>query len=153
MAAPDSTVLIAYDGSDYAKEAIAESGRQLATGRKALIVTVTEPMERFPFLGVGGVPVDEDSVESIFDASRAGAEKTAEEGCDLAREAGLEPQPLVVTGGPIWNRIVEVADEHDAGLIVIGSHGRSGLKYAVIGSVAAAVAQHSKRSVLIVHRD
>jgi nucleotide-binding universal stress UspA family protein len=153
MAASDSTVLIAYDGSDFAKEAVAEAGRQLAAGRKALIVTVTEPMERFPFLGVGGVPVDEDSVESIFDASRAGAEKTAEEGCDLAREAGLDPEPLVVTGGPIWNRIVEVADERDAGLIVIGSHGRSGLQYAVIGSVAAAVAQHSKRSVLIVHRD
>ena len=80
------------------------------------------------------------------------AEKTAEEGCALAREAGLDPEPLVAIGGPIWNRIVEVADERDAGLIVIGSRGRSGLRYAVLGSVAAAVAQHSKRSVLIVHQ-
>jgi nucleotide-binding universal stress UspA family protein len=152
MPAPDSPVLIAYDGSDYAKEAIAECGRQLAPGREALVVTVTEPMEGFPFLGVGGVPVDEESVKAIFDATRAGAQATAEEGCALAREAGLDPEPLVVIGGPVWNRIVEVADERDASLIVIGSRGRSGLHYAFLGSVAAAVAQHSKRSVLIVHR-
>ena len=51
-----------------------------------------------------------------------------------------------MTGGPAWNRIVEAADERDADLIVIGSRGRSGLKYAMLGSVAAAVSQHSKRT-------
>jgi nucleotide-binding universal stress UspA family protein len=45
-----------------------------------------------------------------------------------------------------------VADEHGARLIVLGSHGRSGLSGVFVGSVAAAVAQHSPRSVLIVHR-
>jgi nucleotide-binding universal stress UspA family protein len=43
------------------------------------------------------------------------------------------------------------ADQHDASLIVLGSHGRSGLAGAVLGSVASAVAAHSRRSVLIVH--
>jgi nucleotide-binding universal stress UspA family protein len=37
-------------------------------------------------------------------------------------------------------------------LIVLGSHGRSGLARAVVGSVAGAVSSHCKRSVLIVHR-
>ncbi len=144
-------VLIAYDGSDHAKAAVVEAGRQLEAGRKAILLTVTEPMEGVPFLGAAGVPVDADSVEALFSAARAGAEKTAEEGCALAREAGLDPQPLVATGGPVWNQIVAVADEQDADLIVIGSRGLSGLKYAVLGSVAAAVAQHSKRTVMISH--
>jgi nucleotide-binding universal stress UspA family protein len=145
------TVLIAYDGSDHAKAAIAEAGRQLEAGRPAIVLTVTEPMEGVPFLGAAGVPVDSDSVEALFSAAREGAEKLAGEGCELARAAGLEPEPMVATGGPVWNQIVAAAEERDADLIVIGSRGLSGLKYAVLGSVAAAVAQHSKRTVLISH--
>jgi K+-sensing histidine kinase KdpD len=57
-----------------------------------------------------------------------------------------------VVGSPIWEQIVQSAERLDAGLIVIGSHGRTGLGQVMLGSVAAAVAQHSKRSVLIVHR-
>ncbi len=145
-------VLIAYDGSEFAKVAIAEAARQLGAGRTAIVLTVSEPLERIPFLGAGGVPLDSTSVKGILDAANQGAQKVAEEGVQLARDAGLEAEPLVVTGGPIWNRIVEAADQLGASLIVIGSRGRSGLTYAVLGSVAAAVAQHSKRSVLIVHR-
>jgi nucleotide-binding universal stress UspA family protein len=145
-------VLIAYDGSEFAKAAIADAGSQLVPGSSAIVLTVSEPLESIPFLGAAGVPLDSTSVEGILDAAKAGADKVAEEGAQLAREAGFEAEPLVETGGPTWNRIVEVADQRDARLIVIGSRGRSGLSYAVLGSVAAAVAQHSKRSVLIVHR-
>lgn len=145
-------ILIAYDGSDFANAAVAEAGRQLRPGRKALILTVSEPLEKIPFIGAAGVPIDDDSMKAIYEAARSGAEKTAEEGCDLARAAGLDPEPLIATGAPIWNHIVETADEHGADLIVIGSRGLSGLKYAVLGSVAAAVAQHSKCTVLIAHR-
>ncbi len=49
---------------------------------------------------------------------------------------------------------MEVAEEHgNADPIVIGSRGLSGLKHAVLGSVAAAVAQHSGRTVFIAHHD
>jgi nucleotide-binding universal stress UspA family protein len=41
---------------------------------------------------------------------------------------------------------------YDAGLVVIGSRGLSGIKHVVLGSVAAAVAQHSKRAIFIAHR-
>jgi len=52
----------------------------------------------------------------------------------------------------IWRALVTLADDHDAGLVVLGSHGRTGLAGVLIGSVAEAVAAHSPRSVLIVHR-
>lgn len=70
----------------------------------------------------------------------------------MAREAAFEAETLVVEGSPIWHRIVEVADEQNAALIVIGSRGRSGLKYAVLGSVAAAVPRHSERAIFIARR-
>jgi nucleotide-binding universal stress UspA family protein len=58
---------------------------------------------------------------------------------------------VAAEAAPTWRGIVDAADQHDASLIVLGSHGRSGLVGAVLGSVASAVAAHSRRSVLIVH--
>jgi nucleotide-binding universal stress UspA family protein len=147
----DSPILIAYDGSDFAKAAIEEVVKLAGSDRRALVATVSEPLEGIPFLGAAGVPVDTDSMKSILDAAHTGAERIAGEGCRLAEGLGLEAEPLVVIGGPVWERIVAAADEHEVGLIAIGSRGLSGLKHAILGSVAAAVAQHSKRSVLIVH--
>ncbi len=145
-------VLIAYDGSDFAKAAITEAGAQLAPGRRALIATVFEPLDQTPFFGIGGIPVEPETVGELLKSAEDGARKTAEEGAALARGAGFEAEPLASSGNPVWARIVEVADERDAGLIVIGSRGLSGVKHALLGSVAAAVSQHSRRSVLIVHR-
>ena len=148
----NSVVLIAYDGSDFGKAAIEDVARQLAPGRQVLVLTVREPLESIPFLGIGGVALDQSAVDAILSETESGAEKVAEEGADLAREAGLEAEALVEIGNPVWRCITEVAEKKDAGLIAIGSHGRSGLSYVLLGSVATAVALHSKRSVMIVHK-
>jgi nucleotide-binding universal stress UspA family protein len=145
-------VLLAYDGSDFAKAAIEDLARQLVPGRQVIVLTVREPLESIPFLGVGGVALDQSAVDAILSETESGAQRIAEEGADLAREAGLEAEALVEIGNPVWRCITEVADKQDAGLIAIGSHGRSGLSYVLLGSVATAVALHSKRSVLIVHK-
>ena len=49
-------------------------------------------------------------------------------------------------------RRTKLADDRDARLIVLGSHGRNGVADLLLGSVAGAVAAHSRRSVLITHR-
>jgi nucleotide-binding universal stress UspA family protein len=59
---------------------------------------------------------------------------------------------VAAEAAPTWKGIIDVAGKHDASLIVLGSHGRSGLTSMLVGSVASAVAAHSQRSVLIVHR-
>ena len=80
-------------------------------------------------------------------AQRAG--EVAKEGAELAGAAGFDAEPLVERGESIWARIVELADENNAAIVVIGSHGRSGMSYAVMGSVATAVAHHTRRPVMI----
>ena len=154
MAAADrkSAVLIGYDGSDFAKAAVKRAGEELGSGRQAVIATVFEPLDRVPFFAVAGMSVESDTVSQLYESAAAAAGKIAEEGAALAREAGFEAETAVVEGNPVWNRLVELGEERDADLIVIGSRGLSGVKHALLGSVAAAVAQHSKRSVLIVHR-
>jgi nucleotide-binding universal stress UspA family protein len=64
--------------------------------------------------------------------------------------AGFSAQARGEVAAPVWDAIVEVADELDVALIVIGSRGLSGLREAAQGSVSHAVAEHARRPVLIV---
>jgi nucleotide-binding universal stress UspA family protein len=144
---PRGPVVFAYDGSELAKLAIDEAGRQLGPGRDALVLTVWQPFD------VGFVPTVALRVNAaeIADVRKA-AEQTAAEGASLAKAAGFNARGLAAEGAPTWKGIVHAAEEHDASLIVLGSHGRAGLAGLLLGSVAEAVAAHCRFSVLIVHR-
>jgi nucleotide-binding universal stress UspA family protein len=140
-------VMFAYDGSDLAKMAITEAARQLNHGREALIVTVWQPFN------VGFIPPHELRIDAAStDEVRTTAEQTAAEGASLAQAAGFEARGIAIEAAPAWSGIVDAADKHDASLIVLGSHGRTGLATVLIGSVAESVAAHSRRAVLITHR-
>jgi nucleotide-binding universal stress UspA family protein len=145
-APPSGPVLFAYDGSDLAKLAIEQASRQLAPGRDALVVCVWQTGD------VGFVPTSERHLNAA-DATevRKAAEETAAHGASLAAEAGFRPQSVAIGSAPSWKGIVEVAEQREASLIVLGSHNRHGLAGHLLGSVAAAVASHSESSVLIVH--
>jgi nucleotide-binding universal stress UspA family protein len=137
-------VILAYDGSDLAKAAIAEAGRQLAPGREAIVVTAWQPVS----VGfVAPVPVHAQDAEEVGKA----AQLTADEGASLAAAAGFNARGVAVEAAPTWKGIVEAADEHGASVIVLGSHGHNGLGGVLMGSVATAVTHHSPRAVLIVH--
>ena len=145
-------VLIAYDGSSQAKGAIVEAGRVLGGGRRAIVLTVREPIESFVFAGMGGgTTLDPATVSAMQESAHNEATAVAEEGAGLAREAGFAGEARVEVAPSPWQAIVAAADELDAGVIAIGSRGRTGLPKVLLGSVASAVAQHSRRSVLIVH--
>jgi nucleotide-binding universal stress UspA family protein len=139
-------ILIAYDGSEFAKQAIREAGEQLSNGRKAIVLTVWQPYGSMAFVGAPGVaPVglDEDTEKDAL--------RVAQEGARLARLAGFEAEAAAERGDAIWQRIVESADEHDASIVVMGSHGRTGIPRVLLGSVASTAASHTDRPVLIAH--
>ena len=140
-------VVFAYDGSELAEHAIEEAGRLLEAGGEALVVTVWQPFD-VGFLPPAGLQIDAAQIADVRNA----AAQTAAAGAALAQAAGFRAQNAEIERSPTWKGIAELADEHDARLIVLGSHGRSGLAGAIVGSVAGTVAAHSRRSVLIVHR-
>jgi nucleotide-binding universal stress UspA family protein len=145
---PDARpVLFCFDGSDQARAAVEEAGRQLEHGRRAIVATVWSPAELTSFVGatVAVPPGFDDQV-----ADRA--KEVADDGAELARAAGFEATSVVArTADSIWRALVTLADDHEAGLVVLGSHGRTGLSEVLLGSVAAAVTQHTARPVLVVH--
>jgi nucleotide-binding universal stress UspA family protein len=140
-------VIFAYDGSELAKLAIDEAAKQLRTGRDALVVTVWQPFA-VGFVPVDGVQLDAEQTAEV----RHAAELTAAEGASLAEQAGFRARSKTIEAAPTWKGIVNVADDHDCSLIVLGSHTRTGLASVFAGSVAEAVAAHTPRSVLITHR-
>jgi nucleotide-binding universal stress UspA family protein len=140
-------VLFAYDGSDLAKFAIEQAGRELAPGRRALVLCVWQPAD-VGFIPAGGQDLD------ALDASevRNAAEETAAQGAALAESEGFRSESLTVEAAPTWKGIVEVADNQRASLIVLGSHRRTGVIGHLLGSVTGAVIAHSTASVLVVHQ-
>ena len=52
--------------------------------------------------------------------------------------------------GPLWQAILDVAEQRDAAVIVLGSRGLSGIKSFVLGSVSSAVVHHATRPTLVV---
>ena len=139
-------VLFAYDGSRLAKAAIAEAGRQLPAGRDALVLTVWRTFN-VGFIPEPGARFDAACADDVGQA----AEQTAANGAALAEAAGFRAQPLAVQGTPADKAVIDTANDHDASLIVLGSHRRAGLGGRVAGSVAADVASRSQRPVMIVH--
>lgn len=81
----------------------------------------------------------------VRDASRAELERYAKELRDLGATVDLS----VELGAPV-RRILSVADELDCAMIVMGTHGRTGLAHLLIGSVAEKVMRQSRRPVLTV---
>jgi nucleotide-binding universal stress UspA family protein/MFS family permease len=139
-------VLFAYDGSDTAMAAITEAGRQLPARREALVLTVWRTFS-VGFMPEPGAQFDAACADDVGQA----ATQTAEHGAALADAAGFRANALAVQGTPVWQAIVEAADEHDASLIVLGSHRRAGLGGRIAGKIAADVASRADRPVLIVH--
>jgi nucleotide-binding universal stress UspA family protein len=146
VSAPSGPIVIAYDGSDLSKAAIAEAARQLGSGREAVVLTVWQPFA-VGFLPPHELKIDADAADEV----RAAAEDTAAQGASLAQQAGFKARTMARQAAPTWKGIVQVANELDSTVIVLGSHGRTGIADVLIGSVAHAVAAHSARPVLIVH--
>ena len=145
----DGTVLIAYDGSDHAKAAVDQAGRELLTPRRAVVLTIQPPLDSDTLFGATQSVIPDDLLSGIAKE----AQRTAEEGAAFADRVGFDAEAMVISGDPAWRQIVDAANDVGAAIIAIGSHGRTGLDRKMMGSVANAVVQHSNLPVFIARVD
>ena len=87
--------------------------------------------------------------EAVWSALRDEAKALVEKTTTILRTAGYQVTPALEEGDP-KSKIVDLAAEWKADLIVLGSHGRKGLRRFLMGSVAESVARHASCSVEIV---
>lgn len=136
-------VLVATDGSknslDAASEAVAIAKR---CGSKLTVVSAVS--------GESSAFVQSEMQKGmVADTEMKEAQKNVAFVKDLASKAGVAADGLISSGRP-YDVIVETAREKNADLIVVGSHGRTGLGRLLMGSVTERVIGHADCAVLVV---
>jgi nucleotide-binding universal stress UspA family protein len=139
-------ILICYDGSQSAEHSFHAAARVLA-GRKAIVADIGPVLtgaESYAAVTPGI------NIAWLEQENLAGALQRAEHGAELARRAGFDAEARAELSAPTWEGIVDLANEVDAAVIVIGSRGLTGVRERLEGSVSHQVAEHSRRPVLII---
>ncbi len=143
-------VLFCYDGSEGSRAAMAAAAELVAHPAPAVVLTIWQPAAVL-LAQAGGFGGSYLSNEEQVDKEQAQlAQSAAEEGMERARDHGYEASMRIeeATEGA-GRRIIEIADELDARLIVCGRRGRGAITSALLGSVSHVVLAHAGRPVLI----
>jgi nucleotide-binding universal stress UspA family protein len=153
---PEAPVVIAYDGSEVARAAVRHAA-ELFRGRPAVLATVWEPglaMERVATsdpLDPVAPPPDFETIEAIDRAQREHAVRVAREGAELARSLGLAAEPEAEPDEvDVADTLMKLARERGAAAVVVGSHGISGLRSRILGSVSRKLIEHCDRPVVVI---
>lgn len=141
-------ILVAIDGSDVGNGAF-ENALQLAKSERAQVFAlyvIEFPKFYVPDIGYDPTP--------IYDALVAEGDFVIKQANDRLKQDRIDSQSGVVdnfyTGITTAEQIQLTADAFQADLVVLGTHGRSGFKRLVLGSVAEAFVRVSTRPVLLV---
>ena len=139
-------ILVPVDGSSTAQLAVEKAiGLAKAFGSGVTAIFVIDP---YPFTGVGtDFAYGQSEYLSAATAEANAAIKAAKEALE---KAAVSVTTSVIESHTAWRGVVEAAQSMQADLIVMGSHGRSGLEKLVLGSVTQAVLSHTKLPVLVV---
>ena len=143
-------ILLCYDGSDDARTAI-DTAAAVFEGREAAVICFWQPLGHIANRFAVNLLELVQNPASVNDREAMLAQQLADEGADLASQAGLKANGRAVeVSMPIDEAIIAYADEIDAPVIVLGSRGRSSIASMLLGDVAHDVVQRSNRPVLLV---
>lgn len=142
----NGTILVATDGAALSEKAIT-TAVELAhtTGSKLVGFTAVPP---YRYAGIG----ESSGVAAADHQARVGAEASARLTAveRIARDAGVECHTSMLEDDEPYRAIIACAERHACGLIVMASHGQSGMRALVLGSEAQRVLAHATLPVLVV---
>jgi len=139
------SVVVATDGSKYSAAAASEAIGIAKRNNARLTAIAVVPAEL-------ATPADIDFAtiarEKLADQEMQAAEKNAKAVKEAAQKAGVDAQAFVMSGKPA-DAVMEIAKDQKADLVVVGSHGRTGLDRLLMGSVAERVIVLASCAVLV----
>ena len=144
-------ILIATDGSDLSTDAV-RHGLSLASeiNAKVTIVTVTE-IWSVRDIAARAEAGEKDAVQHYEEFQASLANKVLSEIKNKAKSINLEYNTVHIKDKFPADGIIDTAKQENVDLIVMASHGRRGIKRALLGSVANEVVSRAEVPVLI-HR-
>jgi nucleotide-binding universal stress UspA family protein len=141
------SIVVGTDGSETAQEAVRRAIDLAKTlNGKVHLVSAYEP--------VSDARLREERRDAPKDVEwqvnpREEVDNTLSEAADVAKEADVEVETYARQGDPA-DAILDVAEEQNADLIVVGNKGMTGAKRFLLGSVPNKVSHHAPSSVLII---
>ena len=147
-------ILVPLDGSERAERALPVAARiaQTTGGSLLLLRVVGIPPEYRTYLYGAYVAQTPVFVQEIVDAERARAEEYLAVAAQSEFLMGI-PTETRVEQGAVAATVLDTAQEQKTDLIIMCSHGDTGLKRWMLGSVAQKVARHSPVPVLVLHQE
>jgi nucleotide-binding universal stress UspA family protein len=133
-------LLVATDGSEYSRKAVNKALDLLQYSRGTLIVVSV--LEISPHIYAVAPEIAEEKIKL--------PQKHVAEVKELAASRGLPAEGFVREAECANEVITDIAREQSIDMIVVGSHGRTGLKRLLMGSVTESVIAHSPCPVLVV---
>lgn len=140
-------ILLAIDESESSQAAL-QNVKAMAwpAGTEIKVLNVVEP----PSLLMGREMSGPDpEFEAVWNALQDQAKDLVAKAVEALRKPGVEVSPALEEGDP-KSKIIDLANQWHADLIVVGSHGRKALHRFLLGSVSENVARHAHCSVEIV---
>ncbi len=142
-------ILVPIDGSETSMLAVSKaSGLALAFGSR---ITLIHVVDNYPFIGVGADYAL--GQNEYLAAATSSANAALARGVAALAAEGLHSDQRVIDGHVVHEGIVDTAIAIGADLIVMGSHGRTGIEKLLLGSVTQRVLQDAKIPVLVVRGD
>jgi nucleotide-binding universal stress UspA family protein len=140
-------ILLAIDGSDFSQAAMQSAmARPWPPDTQVKILHVVEPPSLLMGREMGGYDPE---FETVWKALRGQAKHLVEKAAEKMREAKFNVSTELVEGDP-KSQIIDIAHEWSADMIVLGSHGRTGLNRFLMGSVSQGVVRHAHCSVEVI---
>jgi nucleotide-binding universal stress UspA family protein len=140
-------IMVATDGSELVKKAVDTAIEMSKLGPAKLyavyVISMGDYYSSMP------LSIDVEWIKAMEEHLRIEGEEAIAYVENEGRAANVEVEPVILEGNPA-GEIVDFAEEYDIELIVMGTHGKSGIQRFLIGSVAENVVRHSKKSVLVV---
>lgn len=143
-----TTTLLCTDGSELSLSALKQGIELLRPADHTVILNVAPAVDPALVTGTGfagGVMSAEDKTE-LMAAQRAAAEDVV---AAVAAELDLPDAEQMVVTGDAGHQICLLAETIPVSVVVIGTHGRSGIKRAVMGSTSDYVVRHAVCPVLV----
>lgn len=142
------SILIATDGSKYSVVAAAEAVGIAKRCKSDLIIISSVHTEALSSMSPD-TGYTQSQQETIAKQELDRAEKSIAGVKELAEKEGIRAEGIIAEGRP-YEAIVKAAKDRNIDLIVVGSHGRTGISRFLMGSVTERVIGHAESAVLVV---
>ena len=126
-------VMVPLDGSELA-ECVLPHVRTIAVGCNVVKVTLVRVVEPLLIRGSVGVRISPEEKERLERQSMDDAKDYLERVVKSLKETGVAAQSEVL-GGDVVNKLIDYANMNEVDLVIISTHGRSGVSRWVWGSV------------------